>query len=96
MVVIPGTKELGDDDRTADVAAEGKGDENQGDVVAVAYGSQGIDADEFACHQRIGNIVKLLEDDASEHRETEAAENRLGISDGKVLIHKTDPSFCMM
>ena len=61
----------GHDDRAADVAAKGKGDEDQGDLVAVAHRSQRVFTDELARHQTVGDVVQLLENDAAEHGQTE-------------------------
>ena len=61
----------GHDDRAADVAAKGKGDKDQGDLVAVAHRSQRVLTDELARHQTVGDVVQLLENDAAEHGQTE-------------------------
>ena len=71
VIVFLGTKVARHDDRAANVAAECKGNEDQGDLVAVAHGSQGVFADELACHQAVGNVVQLLEDNAAEHGQAE-------------------------
>ena len=48
-----------------------KAKEDQGDLVAVAHRSQRIFTDELACHQTVGDVVQLLENDAAEHGQTE-------------------------
>ena len=74
-----------------DVAAEGKGDENQGDLIAVAHGGQGILAYEFAGDKAVSQVVQLLEDDAAEKGQTEFPKNRFRAAYGQVLIHGTSP-----
>ena len=51
--------------RTRDVAAEGKGDENERNFVAVADGGEGVVADEFAGTKLSGDVIELLENDAA-------------------------------
>ena len=77
----------GHDDRAADVAAEGEGDEDQGDLVAVAHGSQRILADELAGHKAVGNVVQLLENDAAEHGQAELPQHLRRLADRQILIH---------
>ena len=71
LAVFLCAKVAGHDDRAANVAAKGKGDEDQGDLVAVAHRSQRIFTDELARHQTVGDVVQLLENDAAEHGQTE-------------------------
>ena len=71
LVVVLRAEVAGHDDRAADIAAEGEGDEDQGDLVAVAHGGQRVLADELACHKAVGDVIQLLEDDAAEHGQAE-------------------------
>ena len=71
LTVFLCAKVAGHDDRAANVAAKGKGDEDQSDLVAVAHRSQRIFTDELARHQTIRDVVQLLENDAAEHGQTE-------------------------
>ena len=57
LSVVPCAIQLGDNDRTAHVAAKGKGDKDQGDLVAVSHSSQSCFSDIFSCHKTVGNIV---------------------------------------
>ena len=75
LIVVPCAKVAGHDDRAANVAAKGKCNEDQGDLVAVAHSSQCILADELACNKAVGNVVQLLEDDAAEHGQAELPQN---------------------
>ena len=84
-------KELRDQHGAADVAAKGKGNENQGDLIAVAHGGQGVLSDEFAGHPAVGNVVQLLEHNAAEERQAEFPQHGGRISDGQILIHAAPP-----
>ena len=53
------------------IAPERESDEDQGDLVAVADGSQGIFPREFPCYQTVGYVVELLEYDTAEKGHTE-------------------------
>ena len=75
LIVVLCAKVAGHDDRAANVAAKGKCNEDQGDLVAVAHSSQCILADELACNKAVGNVVQLLEDDAAEHGQAELPQN---------------------
>ena len=86
-LIVFGAKQLGHNDGTAHIAAKGKGQENQSDFVAVAHGGQGILADEFSGYQAVGNVVKLLENDAAQQRDTELPQHLIRRADGKILIH---------
>ena len=68
--------------RAADIAAKGKGDKDQRDLIAVANGSQGVFADKLARHQAIGNVVKLLKNDAAKQRQAEGPQHLFGLSYG--------------
>lgn len=48
LAVLPRAEKLRRQDGRADVAAEGKGDENERDLIAVANGGKGVVADELA------------------------------------------------
>ena len=71
IVVVPGSEELGHNHRAADVAAKGEGNENQGNLIAVAHGRQGVLADEPTGHPTIRNIIQLLEEDAAKQGQAE-------------------------
>ena len=58
-------EELCGQNRTADVAAESKGDEDQRDFIAVADGGQRIVVDEFPRDKTVGDVVELLKDECS-------------------------------
>ena len=64
-------EELCGQNRTADVAAESKGDEDQRDFIAVADGGQRIVVDEFPRDKTVGDVVELLKENAPEKRHTE-------------------------
>lgn len=81
-LIVFGAKQLGHNDGTAHIAAKGKGQENQSDLVAVAHGGQGILADEFSGHQTVRNVVKLLEDDAAKQRDTELPQHLIRCTNG--------------
>ena len=88
LSVVPCAIQLGDNDRTAHVAAKGKGDKDQGDLVAVSHGGQCVFADKSACHQAVRYIVELLKDNASKQRETKFPEHGLRFSCGQISVHK--------
>ena len=71
LPVLPGSEELGYYHGTAHVAPKGKGQENQRHLVAVAHGGQGLLADELPGHQAVGDVVELLEENASKQGEAE-------------------------
>ena len=73
-------EELRGQNRAADVAAEGEGDEDQRDLVAVADGGEGVVADEFARDEAVGDVIKLLENDAAEQRQAELPQNTAGLA----------------
>ena len=79
------------DDGAGDVAAEGEGDEDQRDLIAVADGGQRILADEFAGDKAVGNVVELLEEDAAEQGQAELPEHLLGLAGRQILIHGPHP-----
>ena len=82
--------------RAADIAAKGKGDENQRDLIAVAHGGQGVFTDKLARHQAVGNVVKLLKNDAAKQRQAEDPQHLFGLSYGQILVHGADSSFCAL
>ena len=84
---------MGDDDGTSHIAAESKGDEDQGDIIAVSHGGQGIFSDKPAGHEGVGNVIELLEEDASEHGKAEGPEHFLRVAFGQVFIHDKIRSF---
>ena len=73
-------EELRRHDGAADVAAKGKGDEDQRDLIAVADGSQRILADEFTGDKAVCDIIKLLENNAAEQRQAELPEHPAGFA----------------
>ena len=77
--------------RTRDVAAEGKGDEDQRNFVAVADGGKGVVTDEFPRHEAVGDIIKLLEDDAAEQWQAELPEDFFRLAGRQILIHGASP-----
>ena len=79
---------LGDNHGTADVAAESKGNKDQGDLIAVAHGGQRLFADEFAGYQRVGDIVKLLKDNASEQGKAESPQHCFRFAFCQVFVHQ--------
>ena len=76
IAIFPRAEQLGYQHGAADVAAEGEGNEDQRDLIAVAHGGKGILPDKFTGHPTVGNVVKLLEHDAAEQGQTEFPENR--------------------
>ena len=51
-------------------------------ITAVANGSQGVFADKFARHQAVGNVVKLLKNDAAKQRQAEGPQHLFWLSYG--------------
>lgn len=82
-------EELGDDDRAADVRADGDGHEDHGDGVGGADGGDGVLAvgGEAAGDGGVGHVVELLEDDADEKGEGELAQHLFGLALGEVFDH---------
>ena len=76
VAVFPRTEKLGHQHGAPDVAAEGEGDEDQGDLIAVAHGGEGVLADKFTRDPAVGDVVKLLEHNAAEQGQAEFPENR--------------------
>ena len=89
--VVPGAEELRDDDGTAHIAAEGKGNEDQGDFIAVTHGCQGVLSDELTGHQTVRNVVKLLKNDAAEQGKAEPPQYGFRFSYCQIFIHKIIP-----
>ena len=85
--VVFGAEQLGHGDRASDVAPEGKGDEDKGDVVAVAHGCKGVFADKPAGYQGVGDVVELLKYDAAEHGQAECPQNFLRVSLCHIFVH---------
>ncbi len=75
LLELLGSKQLGHDDRAANVGAEGNGNKDEGQLVAVAHGSQSIFADEFACHQTVSNVIELLKNNTCKEGQTELPQN---------------------
>ena len=91
LSVVPCAIQLGDNDRTAHVAAKGKGDKDKGDIVTVSNGSQCIFTDKFTGDKTVCDIVELLEEDASKHGKAEFPQYGLRITNGQVFVHINDP-----
>ena len=91
--VLPRAKKLGDQHRAADVAAKGEGDEDQGDLIAVAHSRQGILSDELTGHPAVRNIIQLLEHNAAEQRQTEFPEDGGRLSYSQIVVHIHSPFF---
>jgi len=53
-----------------------KANEDQGDLIAVAHGGEGVLADKFTRDPAVGDVVKLLEHNAAEQGQAEFPENR--------------------
>ena len=87
VIVFLGTKVARHDDRAANVAAECKGNEDQGDLVAVAHSGQGVFTDQLARHKAVGNVVELLEQDAAEHGQAELPQHLGRGANGQVFVH---------
>ena len=73
--------------RAADIAPERHRDEQQCHLIAVAHGGERLFADELARHQAVGDIVKLLKDDAAEKWQAEFPQHAAWLSDGQIPIH---------
>ena len=82
-----GAEQLGHDDGASDVAAEGEGQKDQSDLIAVAHSGQGVFAHELACHQTVRDVIELLEHDAAEQRQAELPENGLGVAHRQIFFH---------
>ena len=87
LVVVLRAEVAGHDDRAADVAAEGEGDEDQGDLVAVAHGSQRVLADELACHKAVGDVIQLLQQIPRDHRQRKQHKALCDISLCQIPVH---------
>lgn len=75
IVVALRAEQLRDQNGTADVAAERKGQKNQRDFIAVADGGQGVVVDEFPGDKAVRNVVELLEENAAKQGQTEFPEH---------------------
>lgn len=84
---IPGAKELGDDDGAAHIAAKGKSEEDQRNLVAVAHRRQRVFPHKFSRYQRVRYIVELLKDDAAKQGQTKPPQRRFGLSRCKICVH---------
>lgn len=62
---IAGAEERGYHNRASNVAAKGKGNEDQRDLIAVAHRGQGVFPDQLSGDQRIRDIIELLKQNAS-------------------------------
>ena len=82
ILMLLGAEELRHNDRRADVAAKGKCNKDQRDLIAVADGGKRIIADEFACDKAVRNVVQLLKNNTAEKRQAEPAQNARRFTDG--------------
>lgn len=99
LAIAFGAKKLGNNHRTANVAAKGEGDKDQRHLIAVSHGGQGVFTDKFSRHQAVCNVIELLKNDAAKQRQTKLPKNRFWFSYCKILIHWTDtfpPPFRML
>ena len=86
LAVLPPAEQGGHHHRAADVAAESKGNEDQGDFVAVAHCGQGVFTDKPSGHKAVGDVVKLLEHNAAEQRQAELPQHGTGFAYRQILI----------
>ena len=87
IAVFPCTEQLRHNDRAANVAAEGEGDEDERDLIAVADGGERFLADEFSGNKAVRQIVKLLKNNTSEQRHAVLPQHPLRFSDRQIPIH---------
>ena len=73
------------------VAAKGERDEDQRDLIAVAHGGESVVADKFAGDEAVGDVIKLLKNDAAEQRQAEFPENFFRFAGREILIHGLHP-----
>ena len=76
-------------------SSECKSNEDQRDLIAVSHSRQCVLANEFACHQTVCDVVKLLKNDAAKQRQAEFPQNGTGLSDGQILIQIKHLSICL-
>ena len=77
--------EIGSNDGSADVAAHGHGNVDQGNLVGIAHSSQCSCADIPAGHKAICHVVQLLEDDGAKERQDVTEQYLARMSCGKIL-----------
>ena len=80
-------EQLGHHHRAADVAAKGKGQKNQRNLIAVSHRRQSVLPDEFARHPAVRQIIQLLEQDAAQQRQAEFPQHRMGLSHCQIFVH---------
>ena len=85
-VILLGAEQLGDYHRAAYVAAEGKGNKNEGYFIAVPDGSQSVLTHELSRYQAVRNVVELLEDNAAEKGQAESPEHCFRTACGQILV----------
>ena len=78
--------------RATDVATERERNEDQRNFITVSNRSQRIVADEFARDKAVGNVIKLLKDDAAEQGKAKPAQDAFRFSDRQILVHLPLPS----
>jgi len=91
IAVFLRAEQLRDNDRAADVAAEGKGDEDERNLIAVADGGERFLADEFSGNKAVRQIIKLLKNHASEQRHAVLPQYARRFSDRQIPIHRKSP-----
>ena len=85
-----GAEEHGYDDRASDIAAKGKRDKDQCDLIAVADGREGVLADELTGDKTVRDVIELLEDNAAEKGQAELPENDLWFSVCKIFVQNSN------
>ena len=86
------SEQLTHNNGAAYIGTKCKSNEDQRDLIAVSHSRQCVLANEFACHQTVCDVVKLLKNDAAKQRQAELPQHGTGFSDGQILIHEA-PSF---
>ena len=74
-VILLRAEKARDDHRAADVAAERERDENERHLIAVADRGQRVLPDELARDKAVGDVVKLLKNDACKQRQAEPCQH---------------------
>ena len=87
----PSAEQPGRDHRCADIQPHGKGQINQRDLIAVAYGCQGLLTHEFSCHKAVSNVVELLKNDAAKQRERVAPQHPIRLALRQIHSQRNAP-----
>ena len=88
-LLIPGAEALGDGDGKAGADAQGKAQHQEVQRPGGAHGGKGVDAQQPAHDDAVGQVIKLLEQVAHQQRRTEGENPRKGGPCGHVSCHKT-------